>query len=345
MFETVLVASRGPVACAVVRTCQRLGVRAVTVHSEGDAEALHVAQADDSLLIGPAPPEDSYLDPLRVVEAARQSGAQAVHPGAGALAVDPAAARAVLDAGLTWVGAEPQVLEAARAGPGGDGRPVSVLVLAPAGAPPVALCVLECVGDLQRVDAVDPCAVLASPAPGLAAAEQRAVLAAAAGRVAELGVRGLATVEVHTGPRLRTGGVRCALPVEHPVAALLDDVDVVEQQLRAAAGETTGWRPADHALGAALSLRVYALDVAPDGARISGWIEPAGVRVDSGYREGDVVPAWYDPLLATVTVAGSSGTDVLSRARSALQELVVEGPRTNLPQLRAVLADPSFAAA
>ena len=100
MYETVLVASRGPVACAVVRTCQRLGVRAVTVHSEGDAEALHVRTADDSVLIGPAPPEQSYLDPRRVVEAAQQSGASAVHPGAGALAVDPGAARAVLDAGL-----------------------------------------------------------------------------------------------------------------------------------------------------------------------------------------------------------------------------------------------------
>ena len=57
MYETVLVASRGPVARSVVRTCQRLGVRAVTVHSEGDADALHVVEADDSVLIGPAPPE------------------------------------------------------------------------------------------------------------------------------------------------------------------------------------------------------------------------------------------------------------------------------------------------
>ena len=65
MYETVLVASRGPVACQVVRTCQRLGVRAVTVHSEGDAASLHVHEADDSVLIGPAPPEQSYLDPLR----------------------------------------------------------------------------------------------------------------------------------------------------------------------------------------------------------------------------------------------------------------------------------------
>jgi acetyl/propionyl-CoA carboxylase alpha subunit len=187
--------------------------------------------------------------------------------------------------------------------------------------------------------------VLASPAPGLSADEHRDVLAAAAGRAAELGVRGVATVEVRTGARPQPGAVQCALPVEHPVAALLADVDLVEQQLRATAGEATGWRPAARTSSAALCLRIYALDLEADGARISRWAQPEGVRVDSGYGEGDVVPAWYDPLLATVTVVGTSGANVLSRARAALHELVVEGPRTNLPQLSALLADPSFAAA
>jgi propionyl-CoA carboxylase alpha chain len=338
VYETVLVASRGPVARSVVRSCQALGVRAVTVHSEGDAEALHAVEADDSVLIGPPPPESSYLDVRRIVEAARQSGAQAVHPGAGALAVDPAAARAVLDAGLVWVGAAPEVLEAARAtGGGGVGPPVTVLVLAPAGAPAVALC------DLERVDGLDPCAVLAAPAPGLAADERRAVLDVAVRAVDDLGVRGVAAVEVRTGPPPTVSGVRCALPVEHPVAALLADADLVEQQLRAAADEPTGWRPTARS-AAALSLRVYALDLAADGARITRWAEPPGVRVESGYREGDVVPAWYDPLLATVTVTAPTGEQAVARARAALRELVVEGPRTNLPQLTALLDDPTSTA-
>jgi acetyl/propionyl-CoA carboxylase alpha subunit len=347
VYETVLVASRGPVARQVVRTCQRLGVRAVTVHSEGDARARHVAEADDSVLIGPAPPEHSYLDPRRVVEAARQAGAQAVHPGSGALALDPVAARAVLDAGLAWVGAAPEVLEAARAVPAdGQGRTVTVPVLVPAGAPAVALCDLGQVGDPGSVDPLDPCAVVTSPAPGLDPDGRRAVADAAVALVTELGVRGVAAVDVRTGgPSPRASGLRCALPVEHPVAELLADVDLVEQQLRAAADEPAGWQPVAPTPVAALSLRVYALDLGVDGARISRWREPSAVRVDSGYREGDVVPAWYDPLLATVTVAGASGTDVLSRARSALQELVIEGPRTNLPQLAALLADPSFVTA
>jgi len=341
VYETVLVASRGPGARQVVRSCQRLGVRAVTVHSESDAHALHVLDADDSVLLGPAAPEQSYLDVRRVVEAARQSGAQAVHPGSGALALDPDAASAVLDAGLAWVGAAPEVLAASRAvrPTAGAGRSVTVVVLAPAGAPAVALC------DLAAVDDLDPCAAVVSPAPGLQPAERRAAAGAAVALVSDLGVRGVAAVQVLTDSSPQPGAVRCALPVEHPVAALLHDVDLVEEQLRAAAGEPTGWRAPAVTSAAALCLRVYALDVGADGARISRWAEPSGARMDSGYREGDVVPAWYDPLLATVTVAGPSGGDVLARARRALQELVVEGPTTNLPQLAALLADPSFAAA
>ena len=339
MYETVLVASRGPVARQVVRTCQRLGARAVSVHSECDAHALHVTEADDSVLLGPAPPEQSYLDVRRVVEAARQAGAQAVHPGGGALAHDPDVARAVQDAGMTWVGADPDVLAACRttSTPGGS-RSVSVHVLAPADGPPVALC------ELQRVDDLDPCAVVASPAPGLDAGQRAAVASAAEQAVAALGLRGVAAVDVVLdvdGPR--AGEVRCALPVEHPVSELRCDVDLVQQQLLAAAGRP-GPAPLP-AAGAALLVRVYALGLDPAGARITRWRQPSGARVDSGYREGDVVPSWYDPLLATVTVLGDGPGEALVHARGAVDALLVEGPPTNLPQLSALLADLSAAAA
>jgi acetyl/propionyl-CoA carboxylase alpha subunit len=340
VYETVLVASRGPVARQVVRTCQRLGARAVSVHSEGDVAALHVTEADDSVLLGPAPPEQSYLDVRRVVEAARQAGAQAVHPGGGALALDAAAARAVLDAGLDWVGAAPEVLAAARTTrtPTGRGRTVSVVVLAPADGPVVALC------DLQRVDDLDPCAVVASPAPGLDPVERAAAADAAVQAVRALGARGVAAVDVLLGDAgARAGEVRCALPVEHPVCELRCDVDLVEQQLLAASGRR-GPAPLP-AAGAALLLRVYACGLDLAGARITRWRVPAGARVDSGYREGDVVPSWYDPLLATVTVLGDGPGEALSHARAAVERTVVEGPQTNLPQLAGALADLSATAA
>jgi acetyl-CoA carboxylase, biotin carboxylase subunit len=111
MPASVLVANRGEIALRVIRTARRMGIRAIAVYSEADASLPFVAAADDSVLIGPAPPARSYLDAAAVLAAAAQAGARAIHPGYGFLAENAAFAAGVIDAGLTWVGPPPAAIE------------------------------------------------------------------------------------------------------------------------------------------------------------------------------------------------------------------------------------------
>jgi 3-methylcrotonyl-CoA carboxylase alpha subunit len=104
MFSKILIANRGEIACRIIRTARRLGVGTVAVYSEADAKALHVAMADEAHLIGPAPARDSYLSVARILEAARASGAQAIHPGYGFLSENADFAQACADAGIVFIG-------------------------------------------------------------------------------------------------------------------------------------------------------------------------------------------------------------------------------------------------
>ena len=112
MFDTILIANRGEIACRVMKSAQAMGVRCVAVYSDADARAKHVAMADVAMHIGGSAPADSYLRGDAIIQAALDTGAQAIHPGYGFLSENPDFVEAVEAAGLTFIGPSAQAIRA-----------------------------------------------------------------------------------------------------------------------------------------------------------------------------------------------------------------------------------------
>jgi len=429
VFESVLVANRAEIARRVIRTVQRLGVKAVAVYSEADAGLPYVREADEAVLLGPAPPVASYLDIAKVLEAARQTGAQAVHPGYGFLAENAGFAQDVLDAGLAWIGPSPDAIAAmgdkitarntmaaagvpvaaggsepvtdvdtavevatglgyplmvkAAAGGGGIGmgvaadeaglrsafetarsraerffgspaillerylpraRHVEVQILGLADGRVVALGERDCSVQRRHQKLAEE-----TPSPGISAELRQRLLDASVRAGEAVGYRNAGTVEcLVAGEEFVFLEMNTRLQVEHPVTEMVTGLDLVEQQLRIAAGEEVTFDPAAVApVGAALELRVYAEDprrFLPSPGTITGWREPTGdgVRVDSGYAEGNTVTPHYDPLLAKLCTHGADRGEALDRARTAIGQFTVTGLKTNLPFFVELLDDAEF---
>jgi len=112
LLTSLLIANRGEIACRIIRTARRLGIRTVAVYSDADARALHVREADEAVHIGASPARESYLVGEKIIAAAKATGAEAIHPGYGFLSENAGFAQAVIDAGLIWVGPRPASITA-----------------------------------------------------------------------------------------------------------------------------------------------------------------------------------------------------------------------------------------
>jgi acetyl-CoA carboxylase biotin carboxylase subunit len=435
MFESVLVANRGEIARRILRTVAALGLKGIAVYSDVDATLPFVRESDEAVLIGPAKPAESYRNADAVLEAARITGAQAIHPGYGFLSEDADFARRVIEAGIVWVGPPPAAIErmgdkiaarntvaaagvpvapgtaepltevaAALAAADGIGFPLMVKAAAGGGgmgmavaADPAALAT-----EVERVSAFaartfgDPSVLLERFFPRVRHVEIQ-VLGLADGRVLALGERECSVQRRHqklaeespspaVDPQLRArmaaaavaaaeavdyrsaGTVECLLDpttgeffflemntrlqVEHPVTEMVLGIDLVAAQLRVAAGlepdldkdlDQGALRPRGHAI----ELRINAEDprrFLPGPGTITLWQEPTGegVRVDAGFGPGDTVTPFYDSLLAKLVVHGATREEALARARSAVADFVVTGPKCNLPFFAELLDNPEF---
>ncbi|WP_412516731.1 ATP-grasp domain-containing protein [Actinomadura madurae] len=430
MFESVLVANRGEIAGRIVRTARAMGLKAIAVHSDADEGLPFVAEADEAVLIGPADPARSYLNAAAILEAARRTNAQAIHPGDGVLAESAAFARQVTDAGLVWAGPPPLAIarmsdkinsrnlmreagvpvgpagwepvpdagtaaeEAERigypvmvkpaAGDGGLGlavahdaaglRPayetaraaadrvfghgavlleryvpgalhIEVQILGLADGAVLALGERDCSVQRRYQKIVEE-----TPSPGVTPALRDRLLAAAARAGEAVGYRGAGSVEFLVDPAAQDFAfleMSTRLPSGHVVTEMVTGIDLVEQQFRIAAGEPVSFTDATPR-GHAVAFRVHAEDpreFRPGSGEIKVWEEPAGdgIRIDTGYAEGNTVTAHYHPLLAKLTVHGDDRGHALARAGAALDAFRIEGPPTNLPFLRELLGVPGFA--
>jgi acetyl/propionyl-CoA carboxylase alpha subunit len=330
-IESVLVAGRGPAACAVMTALARLGVKSVAVHSEAERSARHVRLADDAVLLGPAPAVESYLAVDRIVEAAARSRVSAVLPVPPALAGNARLAAAVLDAGLTWVGPGAEVLERL----GGDG-------VEPASERGLLAWVTD---DGLRF----PTPVSRDRAAGIArvswAAAGPTEVPARAQRLAEVGWRGLVTVGLDPDDELAE--VAAGFSLDIAVLERAHGVDAVELALRSAAQSPAGPAPEGRAPRAAVAVQLRSTLPPGQAGRVTGTLpgvaalpqpaDGAEVAATAGYEPGDRLDGWYDALLATVSAAAP---DTASAARAA--GAVLAGlPDTGVPhdgaEVRAVL--------
>jgi len=432
-FRTLLIANRGEIACRVIRTAKAMGLRTVGVYSEADRGAMHVAMADEAVLLGPARARDSYLNIERVIDAARQSGAKAVHPGYGFLSENAEFAQACADAGLVFVGPTAAMMTAmgsksgskmlmekagvplvpgyhgdaqdeatlakaadkigfpvlikASAGGGGRGmrivsspselaaaitsakreakaafgddrlliekfvenpRHIEVQIIGDSHGNLVSLFERECTLQRRHQKVVEE-----APSPTLNPAQREAVCAAARKAAAAVNYAGAGTIEfVSDGKDVFFIEMNTRLQVEHPVTELITGIDLVEWQLRVAFGEKLPLNQDQIKFnGHAIEARVYAenphKNFMPSVGRIRTWRTPEqsnGLRIDAGYREGDVVSPHYDAMLAKVIAWAPTRAAAIERLNRGLAETDVRGIVTNIPFLSALLTHPDVRA-
>jgi len=428
VFAKVLIANRGAIARRVVRACNALGIPSVVVYSPADAEAPYLEEASEAL---PLPGNDaaaSYLNVPALLECLRISGADAVHPGYGFLAENPAFAEAVVAAGAVFIGPSPRWLGdmgdkvRARALLAGQGFPVlpgSAVVedleaaLAPADRLGYPLMLKPAAGgggigmsrihdrtDLERtfgragrlaanafgdgrlfLEAYVEGArhveiqllgdgrggalhlyerdcslqrghrkiIEEAPAPGIGRAALDDLAARAERAMAALGYDNVGTLETLYRDDRGFGFIEMntRIQVEHGVTEAVTGLDLVATQIALAAGGPLPERPPLR--GHAVEARVYAEDVARGHAAtgiLTRLRTPAlhGVRYETGYRQGQAITPYYDPLIAKVIGSGATRAQAIGRTLVGVRALEVRGVATNAALLEQALQDDRFLA-
>jgi len=428
-MKSVLIANRGEIAVRIIRACKDHGLKSIAVYSDEDRGAIHTLSADAAYSLHGLTAAQTYLNIEKIIEVAKESGADAIHPGYGFLSENANFAQAVLDANLIWIGPSPAAIAllgdkvsarkiAAKVGAplvAGTADPVEgheeVTAFAKEYGLPVAIkaahggggrglkiartmeeipelfdsavreaiagfgrgeCFVERYLDRPRhvetqvlVDSFGDAVVISSrdcslqrrhqklveeaPAPFLSDDQNAELYRSSKAIMKEAGYVGAGTCEFLVGldGTISFLEVNTRLQVEHPVSEEITGIDLVREQFRIAMGEHLGYE--DPVIrGHAMEFRINGEDPGrsflPAPGRITEWRLPSGpgVRVDAGFKSGDTIGGNFDSLLAKLIITGSSRSQVIERARRALDEFHIGGLATALPFHRAIVEDPAF---
>lgn len=434
-IKKILVANRGEIARRVIYSAKKLGKKVVAVYSDADKDLPYVSEADEAICIGEPHPLKSYLDISKIIDVAKKTGADAIHPGYGFLSEREDFVKACEENGITFIGPTAKSMEimgdkaTARRfvksvgvdiPPGTEivdnievlkaeakklGFPV--LIKASAGGGGIGMVKVEREEDLPKAfeqarsraksafgdDRVYMEKYLESPhhieiqvlgdgkggvvtfperecsvqrrhqkvieeSPSTFVDEdlRRRIRKAARKIMSELKYRNAGTVEfvVDKDKNFYFLEVNTRLQVEHPATEAITGFDLVEWQIRIAEGENLPDESSIQINGWSIECRIYAEDPVnflPSPGKITKLSEPKctkffwnseDIRLDIGYKEGNTITPFYDPLIAKLITRGKTRDEAIDTALYALQNLVIEGPKTNIKFLQGALSSDLF---
>ena len=431
MFDKVLIANRGEIACRVIKTCRELGITTVAIHSAAEGSPLHAELAEESYVLPESvTPAGAYLDAESVADIAAKSGSDAIHPGYGFLSESPVLAERCAERGVAFVGPRPEVarlmadkwaardkmaslgvpilpgasapaddmdavsgaaakiglplMVKAKDGGGGIGmqvverenrlhravrrasssalrafgssevyleklvvnaRHIEVQVIADAFGNVRHLWERECSAQRRHQKVIEE-----APAPCLPESLRQSLVDMSVNAARETNYVGAGTFEfiVDEEDRAYFLEANTRLQVEHGVTEMITGVDIVEQQLQAAAGMKLSLSDNVPLNGHAIECRIYAENpktFIPSPGTLEAFELPTkpNLRIDSGYRKGDAVTPYFDPLLTKLIAWGENRGDAIGLMADALDACDVAGVETNVPTLRAALGHSDFA--
>ncbi|MCM3736530.1 acetyl-CoA carboxylase biotin carboxylase subunit [Bacillus cytotoxicus] len=428
MFRKILIANRGEIAVRIIKTCEKLGIQTVAIYSEADEFALHVKMASEAYLVGGPRVQESYLNLEKIIEIAKETKAEAIHPGYGLLSENTTFAARCEEEGIVFIGPSkdviakmgskiesrkamlaaevpivpgisssiPTVEEAkeiasqigyplmlkASAGGGGIGMQVieteqaltqafesnqtraknffgngemymerlitnahhiEIQVLADGQGNTVYLWERECSVQRRNQKVIEE-----APSPFLDEATRKEMGEVAVKAAKALGYTNAGTIEflVDDEKNFYFLEMNTRLQVEHPVTEEITGLDLVEQQLRIASGESLLFTQDEvKRSGHAIEARIYAEDPKtffPSPGKITSLCLPTSVRIDHFLEDGVAITPFYDPMIAKVIAHGETREEAIQKLQAALEELKVEGIKTNTPMLLQVLEDDVF---